>query len=97
MKSIGGDFTPIPRELDTEAKFLLWDFDIVACFTVGVAIGIVIGHFWTGTLMGFIFAKGWSRLRTGQAKGFALHTLYWTLPCNPFKRMPASHRRDFIG
>lgn len=97
MSSAKDGFVAIPRELDQTPKFFLWDFDVVALFTVGVAMGVLVGSLILGLLLGIGLVMGWNRLRQDQARGFGIHTLYWRLPINPFKRLPPSFRRDFQG
>ena len=62
-----------------------------------VILGLFVGSFWLGTAAGLLLARLWARMAQGQAKGFGIHTLYWHLPGNVFKRLPASWHRDFLG
>lgn len=87
----------IPREIDMPPKFFLWDWDGVALFTAGFSFGVLSGSFLVGLVLGSFFAWWWNRARSGQAQGYGLFTVYWFFPINPFKRLPASHRRDFQG
>ena len=88
---------PVPRELDANAKIFIWDFDVATLFLTGIAIGVMVGSLLLGGVLGVVLAKGWSRVRQGRAKGFGIHTLYWYLPGKPFRRSPASYRREFMG
>ena len=90
-------FVPIPQELDTQAKFFIWDMDVVAIFLTVLSLGLFVGSFWLGTAAGLLLARLWARMAQGQAKGFGIHTLYWHLPGNVFKRLPASWHRDLLG
>lgn len=97
MFSAKESFVAIPRELDANTKFFIWDFDVVVLFMTGVILGIFVGSLLLGGLLGAIFVFWWNKVRQGQARGFGIHSLYWHLPMNPFKRLPASFRRDFQG
>lgn len=88
---------PVPRELDAGAKIFIWDFDVSALFVTGFAIGVMVGSLLVGVVLGIVFAKAWSKLRQGRAKGYGIHTLYWYLPGKPFRRSPESFRREFMG
>ena len=88
---------PVPRELDAGAKIFIWDFDVSALFVTGFAIGVMVGSLLVGVVLGVVFAKAWSKLRQGRAKGYGIHTLYWYLPGKPFRRSPESFRREFLG
>lgn len=90
-------FCPLIRELDANTKFFIWDFDVVCAFFTGLAIGIFLGHLALGSFLGLLLAKGLTHLKRGQHPGFGLHLLYWYLPFHPFKRLPASYRREFNG
>ena len=88
---------PVPRELDANAKIFIWDFDVATLFLTGIAIGVMVGSLLLGGVLGVVLAKGWNRVRQGRAKGFGIHTLYWYLPGKPFRRLPPSYRREFMG
>lgn len=88
---------PVPRELDTNAKIFIWDFDVAALFLFGFGIGVLLGSLVVGVILGALLAKGWGKIRQGRAKGFGVHTLYWYLPGKPFRRSPESFRREFMG
>lgn len=95
MKDAG--FCPLIRELDNNTKFFIWDFDIVCAFFTGLSIGIFFGHLGIGAILGVLLAKGFAHLKQGRHPGLGIHLLYWYLPFHPFKRLPASHRREFHG
>ena len=77
---------PVPRELDANAKIFIWDFDVATLFLTGIAIGVMVGSLLLGGVLGVVLAKG-----------FGIHTLYWYLPGKPFRRLPPSYRREFMG
>ena len=60
-------FVPIPQELDTQAKFFIWDMDVVAIFLTALSLGLFVGSFWLGTAAGLLLARLWARMAQGQA------------------------------
>ncbi len=89
--------TLVPTRLDAPPRFLLWDFDTVAAGFAGIGIGIIANTMILGCLFSVIFVWAWSRMKAGRHPAYGFHFLYWHLPMNPFKRTPASARRNFIG
>ena len=96
----------VPRRLDAPAKFLLWDFDLVASGIAGLAFGIIRFYIVVGGVYGFSgiwgdtppYAKpAYSRLKQKRHPGYGLHYLYWQFPFRTFKRTPPSSRRFFVG
>ncbi|WP_302944359.1 type IV conjugative transfer system protein TraL [Turicimonas muris] len=87
----------IPKRLDAPPRFLLWDFDTVAAGFAGIGIGIIANNMPLGLLFSITFVWAWVRTKAGRHPAYGFHFLYWHLPMNPFKRMPASARRTFIG
>lgn len=89
--------TYVPRRLDAPAKFLLWDFDLVAAASAGFGVGIAVNSFYVGLFASCLAAWGYSRLKGSRHPGYGLHYLYWHLPFKTFKRTPSSSRRHFSG
>ncbi len=87
----------VPQRLDDPPKFLFWDFDVAACFILGVCLGVLIGYLSIGCLAGGFAAWLWSKSRSGRHPGYAIHLVYWLAPVNFFKRTPPSARRRFCG
>lgn len=43
----------VPRRLDAPAKFLLWDFDLVASGIAGLAFGIIVNSLLMGAIASY--------------------------------------------
>lgn len=84
------DWTP-------RAKFLLWDFDLVASGIAGLAFGIIVNSLLMGCDCLLCGNLGYSRLKQKRHPGYGLHYLYWQFPFRTFKRTPPSSRRFFVG
>ena len=80
----------VPRRLDPPAKFLLWDFDLVA-------FGIIVNSLLMGAVASYAAIWAYSRLKQKRHLGYGLHYLYWQFPFRTFKRTPPSSRRFFVG
>lgn len=87
----------VPKRLDAKAKFLLWDFDLVASGCFGFAIGIVVNSFWVGTISSLLCVWCYARVKAGRHPGYGLHWVYWHTPGRMFKRTPPAARRFFCG
>lgn len=88
---------PVPRTLDTPARFLFWDVDYVMVATVGFCIGLIVAGITLGLCSMVVFSMGWSRARAGAGVSRAFAEMYWNLPVDVFERVPASARRHFVG
>ena len=87
----------VPRRLDAPAKFLLWDFDLVASCITGLAFGIIVNSLLMGAIASYAAIWAYSRLKQKRHPGYGLHYLYWQFPFRTFKRTPPSSRRFFVG
>ena len=87
----------VPRRLDAAAKFLLWDFDLVASGIAGLAFGIIVNSLLMGAIASYAAIWAYSRLKQKRHPGYGLHYLYWQFPFRTFKRPPPSSRRFFVG
>lgn len=90
----------IPRTLDQQERFLLWDMDqfIIAVLITGT--GVSLGMFLSGLIAGSGAAWQYGKLKAGKHSKFAIHALYWWLPSKYFintKTTPESHQRYFLG
>ena len=90
----------IPRTLDKQEQFLLWDIDqfIIAVMIIGIglALGMMIG----GILCGSAAAWQYGKLKAGKHAKFAVHSIYWWMPSRLFVKTavtPSSHERYFLG
>lgn len=90
----------IPRTLDQQEKFFLWEADqfIVAVLIVGV--GMSIGMMLTGLFGGGMAAYLYGKLKSGKHPKFASHLMYWWLPnfiSSKKQITPPSDCRYFLG
>jgi len=90
----------IPRTLDQQEKFLLWDIDqfIIAILIMGtgVSLGMMIG----GIVAGSVAAWQYGKFKAGKHQKFAVHAMYWWLPSSLFvktRTTPSSDQRYFLG
>ena len=90
----------IPRTLDKQEQFLLWDIDqfIVAVLLIGIglSLGMIIG----GIVCGSAAAWQYGKLKAGKHAKFAIHSIYWWMPSRLFVKTivtPPSHERYFLG
>ena len=84
-------------DMDAPAKFLLWDFDLVASGIAGLAFGIIVNSLLMGAIASYAAIWAYSRLKQKRHPGYGLHYLYWQFPFRTFKRTPPSSRRFFVG
>lgn len=90
--------TAIPRTIDNMMKVLFWDFDVAFSFLIGLGLGIALGQLTVGAVAGGLAAWGFTAMRTGKARGFARHLVFWHLPIGMgLVRTPPSHIREFLG
>ena len=54
----------VPRRLDAPAKFLLWDFDLVASGIAGLAFGIIVNSLLMGAIASYAAIWAYSRLKS---------------------------------
>lgn len=87
----------VPKKLDAKAKFLLWDFDLVASGCLGFAIGIVVNSFLVGVIAAALCIAFYAKVKSGRHPGFGIHWFYWHTPGKMFKRTPSSSRSFFCG
>lgn len=53
----------VPRRLDAPAKFLLWDFDLVASGIARLAFGIIVNSLLMGAIASYAAIWAYSRLK----------------------------------
>lgn len=90
----------IPRTLDKQEQFLLWEVDqfIIAVMIIGV--GVSSGMMGLGLICGCGVAWQYGKLKAGKHSKFAVHIMYWWLPSDLFTKgaaTPPSHQRYFLG
>ena len=77
----------VPRRLDAPAKFLLWDFDLVASGIAGLAFGIIVNSLLMGAIASYAAIWAYSRLKQKRHPGYGLHYLYWQFPLEPLSAL----------
>jgi len=88
----------IPQRLDDPPKYLWWDFDVAIIAMGSFVVGIVAGSFWLFTIIGFLIALAYQKIKGGKTRGFGLHLVYWYSPFTlGFRLTPPSSIREFIG
>mgnify|MGYP003382871118 FL=1 len=97
MDDIDSKYT-IPHRLDDPPKFLWWDFDVAILAMGMLCIGILVNQLITVTVIGFLVATSYQKVKAGRHRAFGLHALYWYLPITfGFKITPPSSVREFVG
>lgn len=89
------------KTMDNTPRMLFWEIDefivMAAPFFLGMLVGSVILM-----LSGFVLRKFYNRWKKRYPRGLLRHTMYWNMPtatlnkAGIFKRLPASHKRDFL-
>ena len=86
---------PVPEGLDDPPHLLFWSFDVVSIFSIFTIIGALFDHPLVGAVAGVVAGALFERYVK------PLSTLvcwaHWTFGVAPFRRIPASHKRFFIG
>jgi type IV conjugative transfer system protein TraL len=71
----------IPQNLDVAEKFLIWGYDQLAFFMLGMFIGHMISDINTGLVLGLIVSYLYTKLlKQGAHPHFWKHLMYWFLP-----------------
>ena len=95
--------TYIPRRLDDQWKFGLWDIDVAAPVLFALFLGWIAGTrlaFFLLLICGIALSRWLSRIKADKHEAFALHWLYWSLPVSPvtsLRATPPSHLRRMVG
>lgn len=83
----------VPRRLDAPAKFLLWDFDLVASGIAGLAFGIIVNSLLMGAIASYAAIWAYSRLK--QKRHFITSTGSFLLePLSALRRRAAAFLSD---
>ncbi len=90
----------IPRTLDDPPLFFLWNFDEAALFLIWAILGAVMGAmtFLLGAMVGYLFARGYARMKEQGGRGLLFRVLFWYVPSDWWitTRTP-SDVREYIG
>lgn len=88
---------PVPRTLDALPRLLFFDLDYCMIAASAFSMGTSLTEWWVGLILAVFAVKGWARARAGGGASKAFALLYWHLPFDLLRRVPASSRRHFAG
>lgn len=88
---------PVPRTLDAPPRVFFFDVDYFFVAVAAFAVGTSFAAWWVGVTGAVLAVKGWARARAGGGTSKAFALLYWHLPFDLMRRVPASSRRHFTG
>lgn len=89
----------VPSHLDDQAKFFFWELDEFMAMMTPLFFGILMEMLMVGVVLGFLALLGMQKLKSGSARGFMKHIMYWYLPESVLKMrcIPGSHVTEFVG
>lgn len=89
----------IPRRINDPPKLFFFDLDISLCFISGFFFGAMFDALITGSVIGFLLAMAFAKLKTGKHPYFSVHLMYWHLPpiAMKLRRTPPSYIREMKG
>jgi type IV conjugative transfer system protein TraL len=87
----------VPNTLDAPPRFLWWDCDQVFVFGSGLVIGLAVSGMALAIATAVFLTWVWNRAKGGRGVARAFALIYWYLPADVFRRVPASARRHFLG
>ncbi len=90
----------IPRTLDLQEKFFLWDADQFIAAVLIMGFGVTAGMMISGIVGGVVAAYQYGKFKAGKHPRFAVHAMYWWLPSSiaiKTRFTPESHKRYFLG
>lgn len=90
----------IPRTLDLQEKFFLWDADQFIVGVLIMGVGVTTGYMISGIIVSLLAAFQYGKFKAGKHPKFAIHALYWWLPSEmsvKTRLTPESHNRYFLG
>lgn len=90
----------IPRTLDQQERFLLWDMDQFLIAVLLIGTGVSLGFMLSGIIVGSLSAWQYGKYKSGKHQKFAVHAMYWWLPSEALVKTqitPPSHCRYFLG
>lgn len=70
---------PIPRHIDSQQQFLIYEFDEALIFFGCMGIGTLIGGWGVVAMIiiGHLIVKRFQRFKNGAMEGILLHMVYW--------------------
>lgn len=87
----------IPRLLDAPPKAFYWDMDEFMAMVAPIGIGLIMGWFFIGAVMGLMAGYAVQKLKAGRGAYYMLHALYWYLGFAKMQSTPPSYIREYIG
>ena len=91
----------IYKTIDNPMRVLFFTVDEFAMLAIPFLVGTLVGSL-SIMCLGFIFWILFRKLKRGCPRNTMIHWLYWRVPKGAFtssgvlKRIPASHRREYI-
>jgi type IV conjugative transfer system protein TraL len=87
----------IPRLLDAPPKAFYWDMDEFMAMAAPIGIGLIMGWFFIGAVLGLLAGYAVQKLKAGRGAYYMLHALYWYLGFAKMQSTPPSYIREYIG
>jgi type IV conjugative transfer system protein TraL len=91
----------IYKTMDNTPRMLFWEIDDFIVMAAPFFLGVIAGSILV-MLSGFVLKKFYTRWKKTYSKGLLRHTIYWHMPTKAvnklgiFKRLPQSHKRDYL-
>lgn len=83
----------VPRRLDAPAKFLLWDFDLVASGIAGLAFGIIVNSLLMGAIASYAAHLGLQPTQTEASSRIRTSLPLWQFLSEPLSALRHPRRR----
>lgn len=89
------------KTMDNTPRILFWEIDDFLVMSAPFFMGILAGSICL-MLSGIVLKKFYARWKKRYPRGLLRHTIYWHMPTKAvnklgiFKRLPQSHKRDFL-
>lgn len=87
----------VPKSLEIQPRFLLWDAETVILVTTFLVFGGIIDHPLIGGGIGCLLSALWARFSQAKAKSYALHLAYWHLNVVRLETAPPSFKRHLTS
>lgn len=91
--------TYIPRRLDDQWKLGLWDADVAFPVLFSILLAWLSSSKMVAAVMvmgGFAASRWVARLKSDKHPAFALHWIYWHLPCTPVTSMKCTPPSEIL-
>lgn len=89
----------VPKHLNDPPRLLFWTMDEALLLFVPIFFGTIAHHFVLGLCAGPVLQQCFKRIKGHEGESLLLRYAYWMLPSEvlPFRAMPPSHKREYIG